>query len=758
MDHLSDLNQDQIEAVTATEGAVRVIAGPGTGKTRTLTRRYAYLVDTLGVSPANILCATFTNKAANEMKKRIRERLGDLDLGYISTIHSFCLRLLKEDINVLEYPKNFIILDNNDQIDIMDQVFEEMNLKMSDLTIKTALDTIIETKKLFSYSYIGNFNLLNNETLKEKYLNTVDTAEGIFLRYLYKQKQSYGLDFNDLINFASYILENFSEVLNKWQKRLQYVMVDEFQDVSKRQYKLMALLAGYHKNLFIVGDPDQTIYTWRGSQVRQFLDFTKVHRPSISLSLPTNYRSSDQIIVASSSLIEHNQERLPYRQVGLKPDGLKPKYFRAKNHYHEADFVAWRVKKLLGKGLSADQIAIIYRAHHFSRTIEEKFIREKIAYRLYSGTAFYGRKEIKDMISYLRMLTSADDMSFRRVIRVPTKGIGKKTLALIAKQAERQNTGLYQALKGMLDQPQLAKTGAYKFVAVIEKLKSQVGQLSLIDLFQKLLDDSGYEAYLRLQGDQERLDNAAELKRAVADFGKDPEASLEDFLAQAALFTDLDHDHPEKTVKLMTIHAAKGLEFEVVFLIGLAEGSLPSSRADTPEELTEERRLCYVAMTRARSLLFLSNSSGRSHEGTFQHTSRFVYEMGLNNLELLTHPGTPPSAYHPSGNPITLTPFSQGQRITHPAWGPGTILTLSEKEFSYQVQFDRFETPRNLRFDAPLSPADLPAPGLPTIAPSPPAPAPSPANPNSPNSPSAPTSPGLPNVTLVKFNQKPTDK
>ncbi|MDR2301912.1 MAG: ATP-dependent helicase [Deltaproteobacteria bacterium] len=642
MDHVSDLNPHQIKAVTTTEGAVRVIAGPGTGKTRTLTRRYAYLVDTLGVSPANILCATFTNKAANEMKKRIRETLGDLDLGYISTIHSFCLRLLKEDIHVLGYPKNFIVLDNYDQIDIMDQIFGEMNLNMSDLTIKTALDTIIETKKLFSYSYIGSFNLLNNEELKESYLNTVDRDQGIFLRYLYKQKQSYGLDFNDLINFASHILENFAEVLDKWQKRLQYVMVDEFQDVSKRQYKLMALLADYHKNLFIVGDPDQTIYTWRGSHVKQFIDFTEVHTPSVGLSLPTNYRSTDQIIAATCSLIEHNDERLPYRQVGLKPNGAKPKFFRAKNRYAEAEFVANRVKNIMDKGVPADQIAVIYRAHHFSRTIEEKFFREKIPYRLYSGTAFYGRREIKDMISYLRMLTAADDMSFRRTIRVPNKGIGKKTLALIAKQAERQNSSLYEALLGMVNLPILARTGALKYARAIENLRTLVGQLSLIDLFQKLLDDTGYEAYLRLQGDQERLDNAAELKRAVADFGKDPEVTLDDFLAQAALFTDVDSDAPEKTVKLMTIHAAKGLEFDAVFIIGLAEGSLPSKRANTPEEMTEERRLCYVAMTRARSLLYLANSSGRTHEGTFTHTSRFVYEMGLNNLELLTHPGTPP--------------------------------------------------------------------------------------------------------------------
>jgi DNA helicase-2/ATP-dependent DNA helicase PcrA len=351
---------------------------------------------------------------------------------------------------------------------------------------------------------------------------------------------------------------------------------------------------------------------------------------------------------------------------------------------------------------------VIYRAHHFSRTIEEKFIKAKIPYRLFSGTAFYGRKEIKDMISYLRMLTAADDMAFRRTIKAPSRRVGKKTLAFIAKHAEQQGLSLYQALKGLIDHPYLAKTGAPDYVRVIENLRPLIGQMSLIDLFQKLLDDTGYEAYLRLQGDQERLDNAAELKRAVADFGQDPEATLEDFLALAALFTEVDNDRPEKTVKLMTIHAAKGLEFDSVFLIGLAEGSLPSHRALTPEEMIEERRLCYVAMTRARSQLFLTNSSGRTHDGAFSHTSRFIFEMGLTNLTLLTHPGTPPAAYVPADDHGAPTAFTPGQKVTHPAWGLGTILTVSPKEAAYQVQFERFGTPRNLRFDAPLSPADLP--------------------------------------------------
>ncbi|MDR2368142.1 MAG: UvrD-helicase domain-containing protein [Deltaproteobacteria bacterium] len=713
MDHLQDLNPEQIAAVTTTEGAVRVIAGPGTGKTRTLTRRYAYLVDTLGVSPANVLCATFTNKAANEMKKRIRERLGDLDLGHISTIHAFCLKLLKEDIHAIGYPKNFIVLDKTDQVDIMDQIFEEMDLKMSDLTIKSALDGIIEVKKFTSYGYIENIHLLNNETLRENYSMTSDRAQGIFLRYLHKQKQSFGLDFNDLINFASYILENFPDIRQKWQKRLQYVMVDEFQDMSKRQYSLVDTLSGYHRNLFIVGDPDQTIYTWRGSHARLFLDFAETHEPCGSLSLPTNYRSTEGIIKAAGSLIAHNPDRLPYSQKCLKPGGPKPTFFRAKDTYAEANWVATKIKALLASSLALDDMAVIYRAHHFSRALEERLYKSKIPYKLLSGTAFYGRREIKDMISYLRMLTAADDMAFRRTIRVPSRKVGKKTLAFIAHHAAAQNLGLYQTLKRLASHPYLAKTGAPAYLRAIENLRPLVGQTPLIDLFQKLLDDTGYEAYLRLQGDQERLDNAAELKRAVADFGADPEATLEDFLNQAALFTENDNGSEDRKVKLMTIHAAKGLEFKAAFLVGLSEGSLPSRKALTPDGMAEERRLCYVAMTRAQDRLFLSNSSGFAHEHSITHTSRFVFEMGLANLDLENDPGAPPADYAQAHDDPSRPRLAPGQRVRHPSWGQGEILAVNDREANYVVRFDRLATPRTIRFDFPLAPADAPPPEAP---------------------------------------------
>jgi DNA helicase-2/ATP-dependent DNA helicase PcrA len=702
MDHLSNLNKEQIEAVTATEGAIRVTAGPGTGKTRTLTRRYCYLVDTLGVNPANILCATFTNKAANEMKSRIRERLGDLDLGYISTIHGFCHKLLKEDINVLGYPKNFVILDDIDQQDIMDQIFEEMNLKMTDLTIKSALDSIIEEMKLTSYQYIEHVHLLNNENLRLKFLETKDLHSGIFLRYLYKQKKSFGLDFNDLINFASYILDNFPLVAEKWRKRLQYVMVDEFQDVSLRQYKLMDSLSAYHENIFIVGDPDQTIYSWRGSHVKLFLDFTDVHQPSKSVSLPTNYRSTDQIIRACGSLIAHNIDRLPYKQVGLKPYGDLPLYYRAKDIYDEASWVAGEVKKLIAMGTELTEIAVIYRAHHLSRPIEEKFIGGTIPYRLFSGTAFYSRKEIKDMVSYLRMLTAADDVAFRRTINTPRRNIGKKTLEFLSQEAEYSGATLYQTLLRYYPHKRMANTLAASYVEAIEELTPLVDKIPMSDLFQRLMDKTGYEAYLRLQGDQERLDNAAELKRAILDFGQDEEVTVDDFLARTALFTDLDNERPEKVVKLLSIHSAKGLEFDAVFLIGLSEGSLPSHRALTPEEMAEERRLCYVAMTRAREKLFLSNSTGRAHEKVSSDTSRFIFEIDPDNLELLRHPGIPPKDFVPRDGQKILPRLIPGQMVSHASWGQGKIIAVSEKETSYLVQFDNLKTPRNLRFDAPL--------------------------------------------------------
>ncbi|MDR1308976.1 MAG: ATP-binding domain-containing protein, partial [Deltaproteobacteria bacterium] len=453
---------------------------------------------------------------------------------------------------------------------------------------------------------------------------------------------------------------------------------------------------------FIVGDPDQTIYSWRGSHVGLFNDFTAIHHQARSISLTANYRSSPEIIAASGTLIDHNPGRVPYRQEGVRPPGPRPVYFRAKSAAEEAKWVRDRILELWGAGQDLGEVAVIYRAHHLSRPIEEALVKGAVPYRLFSGTAFYDRQEIRDMISYLRMLTVADDLAFLRTVNVPSRHVGRKRLAWLSEVAGENGWTLFQALSRCHDHDRFQGTRASSYVRAIELAKAQVGRLPLGELFQRLLDLTGYEAYLRLLGDQDRLDNAAELKRALLEYGQDDEATIDDFLAQAALFANIDRDSPERTVKLMSIHAAKGLEFEAVFLVGLSEGNLPSNRALTPEELAEERRLCYVAMTRARDRLFLSNSTDQDREGHYSHTSRFVYEMGQDNLVLVVPPGRPPREYRPMALAASPRRLAVGQMIAHPSWGPGRIVSLDEQGGTYQVQFERLRTPRALRFDAPL--------------------------------------------------------
>ncbi len=697
------LNLQQLRAVETTEGAVRVLAGAGTGKTRTLTSRFCYLTDVLGVSPKNIVCLTFTNRAANEMKQRIRNILGDMDLGYICTFHAFCVQLLKEDIHVLNFPRNFIILDAEDQKQLLLKIFEEMNLTLRETTIKRTIDEVLEAKKLYATTYIDYFYELNNEQLKAKFSQAADRNEEIFLRYLYEQKKCFGCDFNDIINFASYILENFPDILKKWQDRMQYVMVDEFQDVSLRQYKIARMLTGKHGNLFIVGDPDQTIYSWRGSHVKLFLDFDKVYAGAHTIVLDTNYRSTPEILTASNTLIEKNIIRFPKVLIPVKPNGELPLYYHAKNEKEEAEWIYGEIKNLTDSGVSLNKIAIIYRAHYLTRPLEECFIEKGLAYRIYSGIEFYGRREIKDIICYLRMLTAGDDMAFLRTINNPSRKIGKKKLQYLKEYAEENDISLYTALISNLDMPVFHGTYAKRYVEAIESVKKEMKNYSMGDSMQMLLDRSGYEEFLRLQGDQDRLDNVAELKRAVEIAGQDDDATLEDFLSRISLLTNIDHEDKQETVKLMTIHTSKGMEFPYVFLCGLNEGVFPGRRVNTPEEMDEERRLAYVAMTRAMDRLYLSASEGVSNEGIFKYPSRFIFDAGKENIKFVKEPDPQWEVHSQNISTAYQTNiFRTGDRIEHPVFGPGTISAVSLKESAYTIMFDKFTTERSLLFSAKI--------------------------------------------------------
>ena len=719
-DFLSKLNEEQSQAVETTEGPVRVLAGAGSGKTRALISRYCYLVRDVGISPQNILCVTFTNRAANEMKVRVRRQLGDQDLGYICTFHAFCTLLLHEDIHRLNFPKDFVILDKEDWREIMLRIFSDMGLTLKETTVQRKIDEVLEGKKLQADTYVDYIYKLNNDELKEKWSQPgINQNQEIFLRFLYEQKKCFGVDFNDLINFATYILENFPDVREKWQERMQYVMVDEFQDVSLKQYRIAQILSAKHKNLFIVGDSDQTIYSWRGSHVRLILDFDKKYPTAKTILLNKNYRSTPQILKAANTLISHNTVRYPKELEPTVASGKKPVYYHAVSEEDESKWICEKIKKLTKKNKRCD-IAILYRAHYLSRSLEEIFIKEDMPYRILAGTEFYGRREIKDSICYLRMLTAADDVAFFRTINTPSRKIGKTKQKFLRDWAEEHSTSAYQALKENVGTPMFQGTKASDYIRAIEETRDMLPhpessaptihtQAKLGDIFQSILDKSGYEAFLRLEADQDRLDNLAELKRAVNEAGLDDDATLETFLQHVVLFTDLDREEDKDSIKLLTIHAAKGMEFPYVFLCGMNEGVFPSRKVQTPDDMEEERRIAYVAMTRAKKGLYLSDSEGKANDGIFKYPSRFIFDAGLENLDVeqeldesLVEQAQKVISYDEKRLANMRSLLSVGDRVRHKTFGDGTITLVNANAFCYMVKFDAIETERSIQFSAKL--------------------------------------------------------
>lgn len=704
MNYLDSLNRAQTDAVETTEGPVRVLAGAGTGKTRALTARYCYLADLLGVDPSAILCLTFTNKAAAEMKNRIRRNVGDFDTGFVCTFHSFAVRMLKEDIHVLNYPANFTVIDEDDRNTLLLKVYADMQLTLKEQPLKKSI-AYIERRKAGG-EYLATIAELNNEDLLARSIRNADREEEIFLRFLYEQKKNYGLDFDDLIIFAEHILRTFPDVLRKWQGRMQYVMVDEFQDVSRRQYSIARMLAGAHRNLFIVGDPDQTIYTWRGADVKLILNFDKDYPDCRTIVLNENYRSTPQILAVSNTLIEHNTNRYPKALLAVGADGPKPVFNHTQDDKKEARWMADTILELVSEGFKPEDIAILYRAHHLSRPIEDEFIRRSIPYKIYSGTAFYARQEVKDVTCYLRMLTTADDMAFARTINTPSRRIGKKKMQFLQAEAARTGASLLDTLRDNIDNPIFARTGARAYLRTIDTLRPLVGTIPLGDLMQRMLDMSGYEEMLRNLSEWERLDNLAELKRAIEEAGHDDDASLDEFLARIALLSNLDMREAQKPqggwVRLMTIHSAKGMEFPAVFVCSLVEGNMPSKRSANPDDIEEERRLAYVALTRAERRLYLSDSEGFGHDNTAKQPSRFVYEMGPHQMTLVRPLPQQSKPAPPLYSPQDASALASGDLVEHPVFGRGLVMEVDMAGQKYTVQFERFDTPRSMRFGAPL--------------------------------------------------------
>ena len=704
MDYLQQLNPEQREAATTTEGYIRVVAGAGSGKTKTLAARYLYLVDALGISTANILCVTFTNKAAAEMKKRIRAQLPDQDLARITTFHGFCVGLLKEDCHVVGYPKSFLILDEEDKKAMLSVVFEDLGITGRDITIQEAVDHIGWRKG--GRGYVKTLIHANMEELLDLVKSASTLKDKILYRYFYEQRKCFALDFDDLVYFAIYILEHSREAREKWQQRLEYIMVDEFQDIDKDQYSLTDILSGYHHNLFVVGDPDQTIYTWRGADVKFILEFPTRHPGAKTIYLNRNYRSAPQILAASNALIDKNRERLKKELIPVRADNRKPLYFHAKTSALEADWITANMRALHEgeEGVSYSSMGVLYRAHYVSRALEESLIRNKIPYVLYSGVEFYKRKEIKDVLSYLRMIYNPDDISFLRTVNEPRRGVGRTRIAAIKAYAAARGCTLYQALMDNLETDSFRRCKAKDYVRLIEKYRAIFDQMDLTDLLAGVLHESGYEQMLRTAGEEERLDNLAELKQAIFDFTRKAgeTVTLGNYLDHAALFTNMDTGEKAQAVKLMTVHSAKGLEFPVVFVCGLSEGIFPGKRANTREKLEEERRLCYVAFTRARDRLFLSDAAGTGYDGSFRYPSRFLFNAEKENVDYVT-PLDPDleektlRSIQETEDWAANTPKQSdlvGKRVTHQVFGPGTVIGIPRDGQGVIVQFDSIVTPR----------------------------------------------------------------
>lgn len=710
MDILKGLNPQQRQAVETTEGYVQVVAGAGSGKTKALTHRYAYLVEELGIPTENILCVTFTNKAAGEMRARIRNLIGDHDTGYICTFHGFCVKELREDIHLLHYPKNFSVIDEQDQNTILHSIYEENHIDTRRYPFSIAKDMICERKN--DLKYISLMIQTDNDELREKYNEAATQEDVIFYGCLLEQKKNYSLDYDDLINYTYYILENFNETREFWQRKLQYVMVDEFQDVSRRQYGLADMLSGMYKNLFVVGDPDQTIYSWRGADVELFLGFEKVHPGTNTIIMNSNYRSMPSIILGSNSMIAKNTARIEKNLIPVKNGGSDILYYHGKDVKDEAKWIADKIEELVGQGHDYEEIAILYRAHHVSRPIEEMLLQKKIPYVIYSGVEFYGRKEIKDVISYLKMLINQDDISFLRTVNEPRRNIGKKRVELIENVAKKNNCSLYQALKLSLNEELIQKSKASEYIGLIEKYRSCYKNLRITELLENILAETGYEENLKAAGEDERLENLAELKQSIYDYEtKSYEStSLEEYLQNIALFTNMDKEQKEKSLKLMTIHASKGLEFPIVFVCGLSEGIFPSSRVAGYDDIEEERRLAYVAFTRAEDMLFLSDAEGLTFRGDTRCPSRFVFNVDETYLKYVTPIDEELKAQYMKQfednehvlKEVDSPTICEGSRVSHKHWGEGTVLAVDTEHKCYEIQFDKLERPRSIMMTAPL--------------------------------------------------------
>ena len=703
------LNSRQAEAVKATEGRIRVVAGAGTGKTKALTHRYAYIVNVLGIDPANILCLTFTNKAAAEMRSRISNMVQSGDYNdFVCTLHGFCVKFLRQEIYRLGFPKSFTVLDEEDSKAIAKQTMDEMGIKRTEKTVKQFLEGIGADKALNGYiqTYMLPGCKISDEMRRSSRL----------CGYVSRQMKHYALDFDDLMNVTKYILDHFPDACEHWQSMLNYIMVDEAQDCNLDDWDLVERLSAKHRNLFVVGDPDQAIYQWRGARPDLFVQFAA----DKTIVLDENYRSTPRILDIANCVIANNQNRIPKDLFTRKPEGRAVIHFHGKSEKEEMEWIVTQIRVLLKNGAKPNDVAILYRSSHQSRALEQELLNAHLEYAIWGGTRFFERKEIKDALAYLHLVSNQDnDLAFERIINVPSRKLGRKFLDTVRAQAEMKGISLYSALQIQGD----AK--AAEFIGLIEDAKQFAREHRVSDLLNRIMDRSGYKQMVREDQDEDRLENLDELLHSIRYYEsiRTPEEStLADYLQDIALYTNEDHRKDTPTLKLMTIHQAKGLEFPFVFIIGLSEGIFPNMRTireGKKDGEEEERRLMYVAITRAEQALFLTESEGFNiSTKTNKYPSRFLAEI---KRELVVTEGVvTPELWKGTKNLSHVldedfeqeradyndSPFQLGDLVTHPVFGEGRIVGTNKDYTSFDVQFDN-GTLRTLRAGF-LKQSDLP--------------------------------------------------
>ena len=711
---LTSLNDKQKEAVTSTEGYIRVIAGAGSGKTKTLAHRYAYLVNEIGVNPSNILCVTFTNKAAQEMKSRVKQLVPIGNVGdFIATYHGFCVKVLREDIHKLSYPSSFIIMDTEDQKQVLREIYAELNLKHADAPYSKILKLISDFKH--RNNYIGDYiNVFDNEA-KSKFAESNDGSEWkCIVRYLQKQQKGFFVDFDDIILFAFYILQNNNDMLVKWQNRLDYIMVDETQDNSNAQWGLVDMLQAKHNNLFVVGDPDQCIYEWRGAKPKDLLRFDETYKPCKTIMLNQNYRSTPNILDVANSIISKNIDRIPKDLFTHKEQITTVTHFHGKTELEEGEFVAQTIVMLSELGYKLSDVAILFRASYLSRFIEQALIKNNLTYVMYGGIRFFERKEIKDALSYLRMVDSADDLSFMRVINTPSRKLGKVFLSRLSEVAEQNSQTLYETLKANIDTKEFNRDSARQFIEMIETAKQEMKAKTISGILDYLLRESSLTSIYRQDGDEDRIENIKELISSIQLYEKEnmnePDLSLATYLQDISLYTNLDKNEGVESVKVMTIHQSKGLEFPIVFVIGMYEGVFPSHRTIRERKqngLEEERRLAYVSFTRAEDMLFLTESEEWNfHSNNSKYPSRFIFEIKKN---LIIREGfLSPELESDALKYISIIDYEMnedglelevGTKIKHQLFGAGIVLEVNKEQDSILVQFDEGNRERHLSYN-----------------------------------------------------------